>query len=62
MASLIQRIVNRGMRCDIAEAPNGSSFELTSPATGQRFRVTVAEVSADHAVDAVIAAFGRGEQ
>lgn len=61
MAGLLQRTVNARMGCDIAEVPAGARFELTSPATGQRFRVTVAEVPADEAVDAAIAAFRKDQ-
>jgi hypothetical protein len=55
MAGHVRVIVNQVLR-GISEAVRGNSFELTSPATGQRFRVTVTEVSAEAAVDAAIAA------
>jgi hypothetical protein len=61
MAGILRKTVNVAFRCDIADAPVGASFELTSPATGQRFRVTVTEVSADDAVDAAIAAVCGGQ-
>ncbi len=62
MADIIQRMVNARFGLDIAEVPQGASFEMTAPATGQRFRVTVAEVPAGDAVDAVIAACNGGER
>jgi hypothetical protein len=55
MTGMLQRVVNFSLS-GIADAPRGSSFELTSPATGQRFRITVAEVGAGDAVDAAIEA------
>ncbi len=58
LAGIIRRTVNAGFALDIAEAAHGASFDLTAPATGQRFRVTVTEVPAGEAVDAVIAACG----
>jgi hypothetical protein len=36
--------VNRNFSLEIAEPPQGASFEFVAPSTGQRFRVTVAEV------------------
>jgi hypothetical protein len=62
IAGFIQRRVNAAIGFDLADAPVGASFELTAPATGQRFRVTVTEVPAGEAVDAAIAAFCGGEQ
>lgn len=59
-AGFIQRAVNARLLLDIADAPRGDSFELTAASTGQRFRVTVAEVPADEAVDAAIAACDGG--
>lgn len=57
MAGYIRQIVNMGFGSNkIADEPRGSQFELTAPATGQRFRVTVAEVNADEAVDEAITA------
>jgi len=43
MAGIIRRTLNVVLS-GIADSPDGASFELTAPATGQRFRVTVAEV------------------
>lgn len=43
MAAAVQRAVNRSLP-GIAEAPDGSTFEMTAPATSQRFRVTVEEI------------------
>jgi hypothetical protein len=44
MAVILGRTINATL-AGICDAPDGESFELTAPATGQRFRVTVAEVS-----------------
>lgn len=44
MAGHLRRAVNRDFGLDLAEPPQGASFELVAPSTGQRFRVTVAEV------------------
>jgi hypothetical protein len=61
MAGMLQQVLNIAFgRSSIADAPRGSSFELTAPATGQRFRLTIAEVPADEAVDAAIAAITLG--
>lgn len=63
MAGIVRRMINRGFGLEIAEETQGESFEFTAPATGQRFRVTVAEISADDAVDAAIsAATGRSRR
>jgi hypothetical protein len=62
MAGLIQKAVNDRFRLDIADPPRDSSFELTAPATGQRFRVTVTEAPAAEAVNAAIAACRKGNQ
>lgn len=43
MAVIVQRAVNWRLP-RIAETPQGGAFEMTAPATGQRFRVTVAEI------------------
>ena len=43
MAGILQRAVNHRLGVEIAGPPQGASFELTAPSTGQRFRVTVAE-------------------
>ena len=43
MAGILQRIVSN-MLCDIADPQHGGAFEMTAPATGQRFRVAVTEV------------------
>jgi hypothetical protein len=55
MADIIQKTINQGLMRPIADPPADTSFELTAPATGQRFRVTVAEVSPIDAVDEAIA-------
>jgi hypothetical protein len=44
MTGHLRRAVNRNFGLEIAEPPQGASFELVAPSTGQRFRVTVAEV------------------
>jgi len=44
MAAILGRTVNATL-AGICDEPDGESFELTAPATGQRFRVTVAEVA-----------------
>jgi hypothetical protein len=54
VAGIIQRTINAHWSLDTAEAPDGVSFELTAPSTGQRFRVTVAGVPAGEAVDAAL--------
>jgi hypothetical protein len=41
MTGLIQRAVNADFGCDIALTPDNASFEITTPSTGQWFRVTV---------------------
>jgi hypothetical protein len=46
MAQMMQQVVNLVMNNDIAEFPHGDSFEITAPATGQQFRVTVTEIPA----------------
>jgi len=43
MAVYVQRAVNL-LFPEIAEMPHAGAFEMTASATGQRFRVTVAEV------------------
>jgi len=43
MAGYVQRAVNL-LFPEIAEMPHAGAFEMTASATGQRFRVTVAEV------------------
>lgn len=47
----------------IADEPRGGTFELTAPTTGQRFRVTVAEVPgwSGQMDDELTALFARGE-
>lgn len=45
MAGNVQMAVNL-LFPDVADAPHDMSFEFTTPATGQRFRVTVAEIPA----------------
>jgi hypothetical protein len=46
MAGLVRRAIERGLfGAGVTETPQGAAFEMTTPATGQRFRVTVAEVS-----------------
>ena len=43
MTAIVQRLVNLGM-AGIADEARSGTFEMTAPATGQRFRVTVEEV------------------
>ncbi len=43
MAGTVQHAVNFWL-AGVADDPQGGAFELTAPATGQRFRVTVEEV------------------
>jgi len=43
VAAIVQRAVNWRLP-QVAETPQGAAFEMTARATGQRFRVTVAEV------------------
>jgi hypothetical protein len=44
MAGILRRAVNDNFGQDIADPEHGDTFEMTAPATGQRFRVTVAEI------------------
>ena len=50
IAGLIQRMYNADMSptAPTASIPRGASFDLTTPATGQCFRVTVMEIAAEH--------------
>ena len=43
VARAVQRAVNWWLP-QVAETPQDGAFEMTAPTTGQRFRVTVAEV------------------
>ena len=43
MAGIVRRAVN-WVLSGTADDPQDGAFEMTSPATGQRFRVTVTEV------------------
>ena len=43
MTAIVRRLVNLGLP-EIAETPDDEAFEMTASATGQRFRVTVAEI------------------
>jgi hypothetical protein len=55
MTDILRNTINHDLNRDVADAPEGTSFELTTPATGQRFRVTVMEVSPLVAVEDAIA-------
>lgn len=45
MADILRRTVNVAFGCDIAEPARGGPSSSPAPATGQRFRVAVAEVA-----------------
>ena len=45
MAAILRRAVNVIFPA-VADVPDGPAFEMTAPATGQRFRVAVTEVAA----------------
>jgi hypothetical protein len=56
MTDILQRTINEVFSSpEIADPPAGTSFELTTPSTGQRFRMTVEEVSQMSAVEDAIA-------
>jgi hypothetical protein len=45
MAGILRQVVNAGFGQEIADPQHAGAFELTAPATGQRFRVIVNEVA-----------------
>lgn len=46
MAGLVRRAIERGLfGAGVTETPQDDTFEMTTPATGQRFRITVTEVA-----------------